>query len=596
MNCTSAIAVMACEEWGAPSLSGRTGKSGLLRWSTAIAAVLIINAASTVAIAQESGSPQESNGQAAATDGSSFRDEIVVTGTLVRGIVPAGANVVSVNEQVVEASGATTVTELLADVPQFGSFNSVQTLTAGGNFVTTNRPNLRNLPGFTTTGTSATLLLIDGYRVVGMGIQSTTPDADFVPPGILERVEIVPDGGSALYGSDAVAGVVNFITRKRFDGIELDARYGFGEDYHTFDANATVGKEWGDGSIFVSYNYTENGAIHGRDRDFNFTPFAVVSGVTIRSLQCPMPNIQVQNGAASTLFSKLDPAAANSGNICDLTDGSAFEPNQERHSVYAGLNQQLNDWLEVDLRGFYCRKKTDLPTGFISGTVSLSGAPRPGFQTSPFDRNLTGDPAEIKTVNFAVGPEDAGFQKNVTIDAWGFTSNMAADLSESWQARLHGAYSESTTIQRSTRLNTPNLNAAVRSGAFNPFGPGTITAAAFASITDFENFGRADQTQVDIRLIADGDLFALPGGMAKLAIGAEYIHETYDSRKGDTIPANENLLPKINQSRNVKSVFGEIVAPILGADGAPSLTVSASGRYDDYSDFGDGVDGALLRF
>lgn len=74
------------------------------------------------------------------------------------------------------------------------------------------RPNLRSLPGFTTIGTSATLLLIDGHRVVGLGVSSTTPDADFVPPGVLQRVDIVPDGGSALYGSDAVAGVVNFIT------------------------------------------------------------------------------------------------------------------------------------------------------------------------------------------------------------------------------------------------------------------------------------------------------------------------------------------------------------------------------------------------
>jgi iron complex outermembrane recepter protein len=202
------------------------------------------------------------------------KEDIIVTGTLVRGIAPAGTSVVGVTAEQVGATGATTVTELLTDVPQFGSFNSVQTLSGGGNFVTTNRPNLRSLPGSTTTGTSGTLMIVDGSRVVGMGIASTTPDADFIPPGIIERVDIIPDGGSALYGSDAVAGVVNFVTLRRFDGVKVDARYGFGDEFHTFDANVTVGKTWDRGSFWVSYNYAENSNILGKDRDYNFTPQA----------------------------------------------------------------------------------------------------------------------------------------------------------------------------------------------------------------------------------------------------------------------------------------------------------------------------------
>jgi outer membrane receptor for ferrienterochelin and colicin len=145
---------------------------------------------------------------------------IVVTGTLIRGEVPVGTNVVSVSTKDIEPSSATTVAELLTDVPQFDSFNALNMIGGGGNFFTTIRPNLRGLPG--SGGTSATLLLIDGHRMVGMGISSTTPDADFVPPGIIERIEIMPDGGSAIYGSDAVAGVVNFITKKRFDGVNVD--------------------------------------------------------------------------------------------------------------------------------------------------------------------------------------------------------------------------------------------------------------------------------------------------------------------------------------------------------------------------------------
>lgn len=543
-----------------------------LRLGTAMSGAALALAVSGTALAQD------------ADDTS--RDDIVVTGTLIRGIAPAGTSVVSVSEEDVQATGATTVSDLLTTVPQFGAFNDFNTLSGGGNFVTTNRPNLRNLPGFTTTGTSATLMLVDGHRVVGMGISSSTPDADFIPPGILQRVEIVPDGGSALYGSDAVAGVVNFITKKSFDGVEVDARYGFGKQYHTFDANATIGKAWDDGSVYVSYNYTENSSILGRDRAYNFTPQVIVDGVTIRDLECPAPNLRVaaSPGGATTMYRSLT-SGPNTGNECDLTDETALFPEQERHSVYAGLNQQLNDWLEVDVKAFYYRKKSLFTLGQYSGSVNLgpSFLAAFGFVTSPFDVNLTGSPFETKSVNFALGPDNTSDQV-VTLDSWGITPTLTADLGGSWQARALVGYSESKSVSVNPRL-VPGqfLGPLVASGAFNPFDP---TNADIPLLTDWETFGQTDQRQFNARITADGDLFQLPGGAVKLAVGAEFIEETYNTRKGDTRPAARLQIPKFDQNRTVKSVFGEIVAPIFKTDGGMSLTVSASGRYDDYSDVG----------
>lgn len=86
--------------------------------------------------------------------------------------------------------------------------------------------------------------------------------------------------------------------------------------------------------------------------------------------------------------------------------------------------------------------------------------------------------------------------------------------------------------------------------------------------------------------MADGTLFELPAGNVKLAVGAEYLSETYATRKGDTVPANRYSLRRSNLGRKVKSVFGELVAPIFGSGDGPSLNVSVSGRYDDYSDVG----------
>ncbi|MEY2943745.1 MAG: hypothetical protein RLY97_1759, partial [Pseudomonadota bacterium] len=225
--------------------------------------------------------------------------EIVVTGTLIRGIAPPGTNTVSLSKDAVAASGASTVSQIMQTIPQLGSFNSLQAPNpTTGNFVTSNRPNLRNFPGFTTTGSSATLMLIDGHRVVGMGISSTSPDLDVIAPGAIERVDVVPDGGSAIYGSDAVAGTINFITRKDFKGLEVNARYGFGSNYKTFDANATAGHSWDGGNIFVSYNYSQHDAIYGRDRDFVKTfPAATGLAIPVTSLECPGGNVNVRLSA-----------------------------------------------------------------------------------------------------------------------------------------------------------------------------------------------------------------------------------------------------------------------------------------------------------
>lgn len=132
--------------------------------------------------------------------------EIVVTGTLIRGVAPAGASPIGVDAKKIQETGATTVAQVLQTIPQLASFGGLQTLSSSTPELSVNRPNLRSLPGFQTSGGSSTLVLLDGHRIVGMGSNTTTPDPDFIPPGVLQRLEIVPDGGSAVYGSDASPG------------------------------------------------------------------------------------------------------------------------------------------------------------------------------------------------------------------------------------------------------------------------------------------------------------------------------------------------------------------------------------------------------
>ena len=130
------------------------------------------------------------------------------------------------------------------------------------------RVNLRNLPGSGTTTGSQTLVLIDGHRVVGTGVGVLAIDPEILPPNALQRVESMTDGVSALYGSDAIGGVLNFITKKDIDGIEASASYGVADDYYQWTANVSAGKRWAGGSIFAAYSYSFHDGLLGRDRDF----------------------------------------------------------------------------------------------------------------------------------------------------------------------------------------------------------------------------------------------------------------------------------------------------------------------------------------
>lgn len=553
--------------------------------------------------------PPQSADQIAESD-----KEIVVTGTLLRGVAPAGTNVVSVTQQAVQSSGATTTAQLLQTIPQLGSFNDLQRQLGGNNFVTTNRPNLRDLPAFTTKANSSTLMLVDGHRVVGMGVSVTSPDVDIVPPGIIERVEVVPDGGSAIYGSDAVAGVINFITRKDINGVMADARYGFGEkNYWTFDANLTAGHSWDGGNILISYNYAKNSTFLGRDRDYVRIFPVNVAGIAVpyTQIECPQANVFNRlNGRIYALPYPPGAGVANTTNQCDLSDYASVYPENERHSVFAGLTQQLTDNLKFDLRGFYTHKRTYQSLGIYHTNVNI-GSVSP--QLTPFPQQSTyftspGSSFEVHQVSFGWGPDNAQNQR-IALDTWGLTPSVTLDIGGNWQLRALASYGQSETEQHSSGISPVALANAIRAGLVNPYNISLSNPAALAAVTNFESFGNNRQEQFNARVILDGDLIKLPGGAVKVAVGAEYLYENVKARRGNAIPGFETtgfsglsvsgttIIPVTAglrlgvASRDVKSLFGELVVPIFGGDnrttGLEELSVSASGRYDKYSDFGD---------
>ena len=547
---------------------------------------------------------QESAGAADQADAPA-NEEIVVTGTLVRGVAPPGANPISVSTQAIQNIGATSVNQVLQTVPQLASFGSLQQPLANSPEVAVNRPNLRNLPGFNTSGGSSTLVLMDGHRLVGVGVASTSPDPDVIPPSVIERVEIVPDGGSAIYGSDAVAGVLNFITRKRFDGVKVDASYGFADNYYSWDANIIAGKDWGSGSFFAAYSYSKSDELLGIDRDYiREFPSANYSGVLTRQLTCPGAANFTYGSVVNRVNSTGVPFTANSVNDCDGSDYATVFPSSQRHSVFAGLTQQLDDNTTIDVRAYFTRRTTQIRNGnyiYQYAYSSQQGNPAPAPYNDPLNAA-----DNSPTVYGSFGPLGAA-TSDIKISTWGVTPTITRKLGDNFQLRVLYSYGESDSSFITHGVNQDAVNRAVTLGVFDPFRPDLAAPGVLNAFTNFENFNHTIQSFHNVRAVVDGDLVELPGGAVKMAAGVEYMRESFRSNYGNAIPGFENTgyvngggndvipslaaLPRFNLSRNVTSVFGEVIVPFFGSGnatpGIEQLTLSLAGRYDKYSDFGD---------
>ena len=208
-------------------------------------------------------------------------EEIIVTGTNIRGVAPYSSPLVQFDRQDIDTSGAATVGEFIQrSVPQnfaagaaedrFGvTRDNAQFNQGGGTGI-----NLRGL------GTDSTLVLLNGRRMAPSGT-GTFVDVSQIPLSALERVDILMDGASAIYGSDAIGGVVNFVLRDDYEGAETRVRYGpdFGADYSDFQFGQSFGRKWSTGSALVSYEYANRDALNANERELtadNLDPFDIL--------------------------------------------------------------------------------------------------------------------------------------------------------------------------------------------------------------------------------------------------------------------------------------------------------------------------------
>jgi len=516
-------------------------------------------------------------------------EEIVVTGTMIRGVAPVGSSVGGLSSAQIQSTGAENTQQILTNLVQNSSFNNLaQTLPAAGVLLANVRvpiaqPNLRNLPGCNGSGTGAcTLVLVDGHRITPEGVQQSAVDPSVVPPGTIDRVEVILDGNSAIYGSDAVGGVINFITKKDINGTRVDGHYGFANGYTTYDADITSGATWDTGSLIFGYSYGHHDALFGADRGYAKS----INWATGQPFEMTCDNANVSVGLANYSLPSFAPGL----NTCDLGKFSTLYPAEVRNNGFLKLSQNIAEHVRFEISGFYTSNDEQANQGPLTGTSTITPA-NPYYEAIP---GVAGTPPE--NVQFSFGPifGNQFAVADTRIQLGQVTPTLTVDVG-SWQIRTLFTYGRSITSYDNVDTNPNTLAQAIAgpigsaapipiSEALDPYSLAATQNPAVFGTLYYHDRGYGVNRFTNFRSIADGQLFALPGGEVHAAVGVEYYNDDFTTAV--TNPVSTLLLPPYSASQHSDSVFGEFYVPMIGGGnrlpGVDALQLSVSGRYDHY--------------
>jgi iron complex outermembrane recepter protein len=316
--------------------------------------------------------PEDSSSESIETHNKNDLDEITVTGTHIRGTTNSPSPVLVFTRDDIDAAGVNTIQQFLQSLPQnFGgaSENTIGAIANSGqtnNTVNGSAPNLRGL------GASATLVLINGHRVAPGNSDGSFVDISMIPLTAVERIEIVTDGASAIYGSDAVGGVVNIILRTKYDGAETRVQYGSVSDgsMHNVQVGQTVGADWTNGSGVLSYQYFDQTPLSAASRNylhsvplpFDLLPEQVQQSVFANADQEVAPGFNIHGDAiyshrgTNTAFSEASPIYSTSASPSEI----------DFYSMSIGSTLKLPRQSELTVTGTYSESDTaqqDYETG-----------------------------------------------------------------------------------------------------------------------------------------------------------------------------------------------------------------------------------------
>jgi outer membrane receptor protein involved in Fe transport len=559
-------------------------------------------------------------------------ETVTVTGSLIRRVdVETASPVVTIDRAAIQATGKQTLGDLVQQLPAMtGGAVNPQTNNGGG--TGSSSINLRGL------GSKRTLILIDGQRLL-------SKDPNAIPADAVERIEVLPTGASATYGSDAIGGVVNFITRKNYQGVTFTANVGQSDrnDGDQSGYNFTFGQTSDKGSIMAGISYNKQSGVEAGNRAFSKNALSL-SGSQVYvggSTASPVGRIQVDPATAAAgglnctasgnrvaLNTGGDPTVFNASNYhcynatTDKYNYAAVNlimTPQERTGGFLNGDYHLGEHVTAYVNAVYEKTSANFQLApAVYGSTNTGASVDPGnafnvfnpaggygFGTNnslAFTQRLTSNGVREAFTGRTDAQINSGFKGDFTV----------LDKNWNWDVGFnYGHESEVTTtaglVDQSKLYTGPSTlvnGVATGSGCpsvtacqFNPFEPNStaasIAAVKAASVTAPSNSYIIEKTY---HAGLSGELFSLPAGAVQLAAGFEwrkdYEHSvpapqlTIDPSTGSCILGSQ-CLSAVQGGYTTKDIYAEAFIPILtGLPGVQSLNLTIGDRYSKIGSFG----------
>lgn len=534
-------------------------------------------------------------------------ERITVTGSRIKRVDMEGASpVTTITAAEMQQAGYNTVGDALraSNLNSFGSYGG----TSNNSWSSQATIQLKG------SGAGHTLILLDGKRMAKSPVLGgNATNINTIPSAAVERIEILSDGASAVYGTDAVAGVINVILRKDFQGIEFKAKYGQpeasgGGENKTFSFTGGLNSDNGslvftiehyqnEKFLLADRDYTAAGPRDGEDANYiqNWNGVSQ-TGRTINTgpnggweNQVPFTNkdLNCSEVYGDKFFGPLEDRAYPGEFYCgfDYTHSAALDVDRERTNTLVNYNYNITDDIQLTARAYWASNETVDQSAPVPGTINLpNGLPAyttaqgldlrevPELGSMSYRWDLAGDRVKRNNDNMY----------DVLIGLNGTTDSISWDFSAAYNRYINFVWGTGYELEgvASTKVGAIDKTTGLWEG-WDPRDPNSKVPDGIQANFDL----RQEASYLEISGGAGFDIFALPAGEVSMYVGASYREESLDSQASALAAAG-----KINGAsgggggvgkRDISAVYTEVIVPVLD-----SLDLNLAARYDDYSDFG----------
>ncbi|MEO6921119.1 MAG: TonB-dependent receptor [Collimonas sp.] len=544
-------------------------------------------------------------------DSSQQMQRVEITGSSIKRITKEGAlPVQTLTQEDIAKTGANSVADLIQALPAMQGFiPASSSVNGGGAGVET-----ASIHGI---GSGYTLVLLNGRRIAKSAIANNDYAVNLasIPLSAVERVEILTDGASALYGSDAIAGVVNFILKKNSTETVISGNYNSPLKSGGKSYNVGISKGFGDldkdgYNVLLAYSHDEQGSLNANQRSFSnsgIVPFSVggqnYALYQLSNNTAPAGVTVLDKNNNATQFSPdflkngvCSPNTFQSGNYCKYNYAATVEliPKSTRDSFVVSSNWKLNS--DTTLFGEAMLSKYSIFPQYAPPAQPLNLPVNGALYTkyvTPYLAQLGIDPANVSSASIGLRLFDTGgrqdeYRTDALHLAFGVDGNALG-----WDYNASYTHSQNKTYDnaRGGYASNNTFTSIVNAGAYDPFQPPGSSVAVLAPAVLHQTLDQATSKLDILNAHASHDLFKLPGGMSQIGLGVEATKESHTDSPSAILQGPNALQPDYTDTiigggsgslpfsaeRKNYGTFAELLLPVV-----KNLDVTGALRYDSY--------------